>query len=116
MQTLHSKVETQEMCMFNRDHISPTLAFDADYTFTPQELSLQRVFKAAFKDGLSFTTPLQSTNCAIATLAFWCFYPHRNEPYLRSLFGFQDSEKLGGIISGFAVSKVHFGNKDVYEV
>ena len=38
---LHAHVEDSTMCLFSRDHMSPTLAFDYNYSFSQQEEDLQ---------------------------------------------------------------------------
>ena len=66
--TLHAQVEAQRMCLFSRDHLSPTLSFDYTYEFTEQERSLQRVYRGTLKDNSSLATHLCLYNFCLALL------------------------------------------------
>ena len=56
---LHAHVEDSTMCLFSRDHMSPTLAFDYNYSFSQQEKDLQRIYRVTLHGGATLTTPLE---------------------------------------------------------
>ena len=60
--TLHSCIEGQSMCLFSRDHLSPTLAFDNNYDFSDQELGLQRMYQLSLLNDSTITIPLEKYN------------------------------------------------------
>ena len=50
------------MCLFSRDHLSPTLAFDNSYDFSDQELGLQRIYRVSILNDSAITSPLEKYN------------------------------------------------------
>ena len=56
---LHAHVEDSTMCLFSRDHLSPTLSFDYNFKFSSQEQQLQRIYRVTLHGGATLTTPLE---------------------------------------------------------
>ena len=57
---LHAHVEDSTMCLFSRDHLSPTLSFDYNFKFSSQEQQLQRIYRVTLHGGATLTTPLET--------------------------------------------------------
>ena len=65
---LHAHVEGQHMCLFSRDHMSPTLAFDYNYDFNDQERSLERLYRVSLLNDSTLTNPLEKYNFSTGLL------------------------------------------------
>ena len=71
-QSLHDRVECGDLCLFKRDHVSPTLGFDQSYKFDAKELELQQVLKASFCGDYNLLSPLHLYN--FSTGHAWDFW------------------------------------------
>ena len=73
--SLHAQVEGSRMCLFSRDHLSPTLSFDYSYEFTDQERILRRVYRVTLKDDSTLATPLHLFNFSTGHVwDYWVIY------------------------------------------